>query len=386
MQLTYRFRLRDKHAAELDRQARAVNYVWNYCNETQQKAANGRRKWLSAYDLMRLTAGTGNELDLHAHTVQGVCKQYVRSRDLHRRPWLRFRGRKSLGWVPFNTGHVTVVGMTLKFRGVVYEPMHWRHIPDGEKIGAGSFSQDAKGRWYINLPVETPAQAAASKKAVGIDLGLKDLATLSDGTKIENPRHYRRLEERLGAAQRAGKKKLARSIHQRVRNARKDQLHKVSADIARHHDVIVVGDVSASKMARTRMAKSVLDAGWSELRNMLRYKAMRHNGVMIEVDERMSTQTCSSCGSLPPERPRGIAGLGIREWNCSDCGSVHDRDVNAAKNILRVGLDTLAEGAPSFKAGSSHCKSVLETVRWFESILPHQYQPALFPARHHRGG
>lgn len=345
MRLTIKLRLRDKHAAELNRQARAVNLVWNYCNETQQKAAKARRHWLSAVSLMQLTAGSGRELNLHAHTVQGVCKQYVRNRELHRRPWLRFRGRKSLGWVPFNTGHVTIVGRSLKFRGAIYEPMHWREIPDGAKIGAGSFNQDAKGHWYINLPVEAPERDAAPELAVGIDLGLKDLATMSDGTKVENHRHYRRLEKKLGKAQRAGKKKLARSIHAKIKNARKDQLHKVSADIAKRHDVIVVGDVSASKMARTRMAKSVLDAGWSDFRKMLRYKAIRHNGVMLEVNERMSTQTCSECGCLPPERPRGIAGLGIREWTCSECGAVHDRDVNAARNILRVGLDTLAEGA-----------------------------------------
>ena len=78
---------------------------------------------------------------------------------------------------------------------------------------------------------------------------------------------------------------------------------------------------------------------------MLSYKALMHGGRYLEVSERMSTQTCSECGTLPPSRPKGIAGLGIREWECSDCGAVHDRDVNAARNILRVGLDTLAEGA-----------------------------------------
>ncbi len=345
MRLTYKFRLRDKHAPGLDRQARAVNYVWNYCNETQQKAAKSRRKWLSTFDLHRLTAGSSKELRLHAHTIQRVCWTYVHSRESRHRPWLRFRGRKSLGWVPFNTGHVTVIGGAFKFNGVIYEVMHWRDIPEGSKIGAGSFNQDAKGHWYINVPVEAPEKDAAPQKAVGIDLGLKDLAALSDGTKIENHRHFRRLEEKLGKAQRARKKKLARNIHQRIKNARKDQLHKVSTEIAKNHDVIVVGDVSALNLAKTKMAKSILDAGWSDLKNMLRYKAMRHNGVMIEVNERYTTQTCSQCGSLPPERPRGIAGLGLREWDCSQCGAHHERDVNAARNILRVGLDTLAEGA-----------------------------------------
>lgn len=345
MRLTYKFRLRDKHCPDLNRQAKSVNFVWNYCNEVQQKAVRSRRRWHSAYDLCKLTAGSSTLLNLHAHTVQGVCKRYVHSREQHNRPWLRFRGMKALGWVPFNTGHVRVVGRALKFNGVLYQPMHWRDLPEDAKIGAGCFSQDAKGHWYINLPVEVPQRHDAPKRSVGIDLGLKDLATTSDGEKIQNVRHFRKMEKKLGSAQRARKKKQARNIHHRIKNARKDNLHKVSADISQNYNVIVVGDVSASRLAKTSMAKSVLDAGWADLKTMLRYKAMRHNGVMIEVNERHTTQTCSACGCIPPQRPKGIAGLGIREWTCGHCGAHHDRDVNAALNILRVGLDTLAEGA-----------------------------------------
>jgi putative transposase len=344
----FKLRLRDKHARELRRQARAVNFVWNYCNETQQKAARARRKWLTAVDLQRLTAGASKELDLHAHTIQKVCQQYDRSRRQHKKAWLRFRGRKSLGWVPFNKGHVTVIEPgKIKFRGVVYETMHWREMPEGAVICAGSFSADSKGRWYINMPIEVQAGALASSgtTAVGIDLGLKDLATLSTGEKIAAPKHYRRFEEKFGKAQRAHKKRLARNIAAKISNARKDHLHKASARIALTHGVIFVGNVSSSKLARTKMAKSVLDAGWSTLRNQLSYKAMRHGGRMIEVDERFTSQVCSACGALPEGRPRGIADIGIREWECGDCGAVHDRDVNAARNILRVGLDTLAEGA-----------------------------------------
>jgi IS605 OrfB family transposase len=345
---TLKFRLRDKHVSELNRHARAVNVVWNYCNETQQKAARSGRKWLTAVDLQRLTAGASRELDLHAHTIQKVCQQYDRSRKMKGKPWLRFRGRKSLGWVPFNQGHVSVVEPgKLKFRGVVYETMHWRSLPKGAVIRAGSFNQDARGRWYINMPVEFPAEAFAKSggSAVGIDLGLKDLATLSTGEKIATPQHYRRLESRLGKAQRANKRRLARNIAAKIANARKDYLHKASARIALAHGVIVVGNVSSTDLARTRMAKSVLDAGWSTLRKQLSYKAMRHGGRYVEVDEAYTTQVCSACGALPEGRPKGIADLGIREWTCGDCGVSHDRDVNAARNILRVGLDTLAEGA-----------------------------------------
>jgi len=347
MLLTLKFRLSDKHSSDLNRQAHAVNFVWNFCNETQQKAARAQRKWLTWVDIKKLTAGASKDLDLHSHTIQQVCIQYDRSRKQHKKAWLRFRGRKSLGWVPFNQGHVTFDGAIFKFRGVKYQPMHLRDIPVDAVIRAGSFNQDGKGHWYINVPVEFPAEAFAKsgETVVGIDLGLKDLATLSTGEKIAAPQHFRRSAERFGKAQRANKKRLARNIAAKIANQRKDHLHKASARIALAHGVIAVGNVSSKKLSRTRMAKSVLDAGWSTLRNQLSYKAMRHGGTFIEVNEAHTSQTCSTCGALPEGRPKGIAGLAIRQWDCSECGAVHDRDVNAAINIARIGLDALVEGA-----------------------------------------
>jgi transposase len=107
----------------------------------------------------------------------------------------------------------------------------------------------------------------------------------------------------------------------------------------------MTGDVSPKKIAQTRFAKSSLDASWSNFKRMLAYKSHLRAGRLLEVSERHTSQTCSECGCLPPSRPRGIAGLGIREWTCDDCGTVLDRDVNAAKNILRVGQHALAGGA-----------------------------------------
>jgi putative transposase len=346
--LTFKFRLRDKHAAELNRQARAVSFVWNFCNETQKKAAQSHRKWLSTFELQKLTNGASKDLDIHAHTIQRVCREYATRRDQFKKPWLRWRGRKSLGWVPFNTGHVTFDGSRFKFRGVVYETMHLRdELKSGVKIGAGSFNADARGRWYLNIPVEIECATSAPISSVGIDLGLKSLATLSNGEKIEAPRLYRASEEKLAMAQRARKTpKRVRNIHAKIANRRKDFLHKASAKIAKEHGLIIIGDVSASKLAKTKMAKSVLDAGWSNFKTMLSYKAITHGGRAIEVSERYSSQSCSCCGSMSSEsRPRGIAGLSIRRWGCSDCGAEHDRDVNAAINIARAGQRTLAEGA-----------------------------------------
>lgn len=126
---TVKLRLRDKHIPDLHCQARAVNFVWNYCNETQQKAARAKRKWLSAYDLMNLTAGAGKELGLQAHTIQRVCRAYDDARKQKKKPWLRWRGQSSLGWVLFNTGHVVFDGQCFVFRDVRYEDMYLRDFP-----------------------------------------------------------------------------------------------------------------------------------------------------------------------------------------------------------------------------------------------------------------
>lgn len=344
--ITVKLRLRDKHAADLNRQARAVNIVWNYCNEVSQKAWRDHRRWLSGFDLVKMTAGSSKLIGLHAHSIIRVCIQFSISRDRIKRAQLRWRGSKSLGWVPFNTGHVKFDGMSFVFNGVSYLAMHINpNLRSGMKIGAGSFNQDSKGRWYINLTIEVELPSDAKVGAVGIDLGLKDMATLSDGNAIPAMKFYRQSEQALATMQRAKKTKKVRAIHVKIANRRKDFLHKQSLCIAQNYGLIFVGDVKPSKIAKTRMAKSSLDAGWASFKNMLAYKAVMHGGRMIEVDERWTTQTCSSCGSLPPSRPKGITGLGIREWTCDDCGTVHDRDVNAAKNILRIGLDTLAEGA-----------------------------------------
>lgn len=345
MQITYRYRIKDKHARRLSEQARAVNFVWNFCNETQRKAAQSGRKWLTGFDLVNLVAGATKEgLDLHSHSALRVCLQYAKSRQQHRKPWLRWRSRKSLGWVPFNTGHVAHRDGGFIFRGERYEVWLHRPLPEGVKIGAGSFSQDTRGRWYINCLVDVSEATQAPNACVGIDLGLKDLATLSTGEKIDVPQFYRKSEEKLGKSQRAHKTKRARAIHAKVKNRRKDFLHKASAKLIKQYGLIVVGDVSPSKLAQTSMAKSVLDAGWSHFKDMLSWKLrLRSGGMLLEVSEHLSTQVCSDCGSIGG--PRGLKDLGIREWRCGDCGAEHDRDCNAARNILAVGLNSLVGGA-----------------------------------------
>lgn len=236
-----------------------------------------------------------------------------------------------------------------RYLGKEFRVWKSRGLPDNARIVDGSsFSQDARGRWYLNVTFEIPnAEPLLASKAVGIDLGLHDAATLSTGEKIPANQEYRRLEAKLGAAKRAGKKKQAANTHAKIRDRRKDHLHKASTCLAKEFDYIAVGNVDAARLARTNMAKSVHDVGWSTFRDMLRYKAIARGATYEEVDESFTTQTCSECGSL--SGPKGLEGLAIREWSC-DCGANHDRDVNAARNILlRSGHRAPVEGVANLR-------------------------------------
>jgi IS605 OrfB family transposase len=349
--LVYRYRLKSR-AGLLNAQSRAVNLVWNYCNDTQKHALKWNKRWPSGFALNVLTSGCARELGLHSGTVNSVCEQYARSRRQHARAYLRYRGNKSLGWVPLKGRDLKRKGRAFRFAGNTFGVFYSRPLPAGKIRDGTNFSRDRRGHWFLNIVIELPdVPLRTPERSVGIDLGLKKLAVLSTGERVDSPGSYRRLEKRLRGAQRARKQRLAAKVHARINNSRRDFLHKLSNRLVREFDYIAVGNVSAARLAKTRMAKSVLDASWSTFRSMLAYKAVKHGARYEEVDERFSSQVCSRCGNLPNSRPSGIADLGIRQWVCSCCGRVHDRDVNSALNILaRSGHRTPVEGVTGLRA------------------------------------
>lgn len=358
---TLKLRIRDKHAKAMLAMARDVNQVWNFCNETQfrslKRYCNRPKVWLSGFDLQKLTNGFSKceGVSIGSTTQQQVCEEFATRLRQFKRQRLNWRvsDRKSpkysLGWVPFKAGALTFRNGQVRFKGI--------HVGLWDSYGlskyelrAGSFNEDSRGRWYLNVAVKMQVEkkpAASPSSVVGIDLGLKTLATYCNGEKFEPRRWYRASEAALGIAQRAGKKKRIKAIHARIANQRKDALHQETSELVKKHAAIFVGNVNAKALAKTTMAKSVLDAAWTTFRTQLRYKAIRHGVVFAEVNEAFSTQTCSCCGVVSPSSPKGRAGLGIRQWTCSNCGTVHDRDVNAARNIARLGLQALAEGIPA---------------------------------------
>ena len=339
---TLRYRVKD--ASELNRldgHACAVNFVWNYCNETSFNAIRNHGKWLSAIDLKNLTSGSAKELGISSVTVQAICEEYVIRRIQFKKRKLRWRtsrgSRKSLGWIPFKANSIQIDGDRLCYLGHSYRV--WLSRPINGRVLSGSFSQDAQGRWYVNIACEvSKIDTITSVEDVGIDLGLKTAAVLSDGSVIENKSEFRKLEEKLGKAQRAYKKKQVKKFHAKIKNKRRDYLHKETTKVAKKYHSVFVGDVSG-KFVQSTNGKSSTDASIGIIRNLLKYKAIRHSGYYFEVYENSSTVTCSHCHKKTG--PSGLSGLGIREWNCSACHSHHDRDVNAAKNILRFGRESL---------------------------------------------
>jgi IS605 OrfB family transposase len=206
--------------------------------------------------------------------------------------------------------------------------------------------KDASGRYFASFVVETADEPLpVADTEIGIDLGLAHFAVLSDGRKIDNPRFLRRAEKKLRKAQKAlsrkakGSKnrekarlKVARA-HARVADARRDWAHKLSTSIIRENQAVYVEDLAVSGLGRTRLAKSVHDAGWAAFVAMLEYKAARYGRTFARIGRfKPTSQLCSACGVRGGPKP-----LHVRSWTCAACSTTHDRDVNAAKNILAVG-------------------------------------------------
>jgi putative transposase len=232
----------------------------------------------------------------------------------------------------------------LRLPGVGDVPVRWSRDLPGEASSV-TVTMDAAGRYHASFVVEVDDQPLpATGREVGIDLGLTHFAVLSDGRKVDNPRIARKAARKLRRAQQelarrqkgsANRRKSVRKVarcHARVGDTRRDWLHKLSSTVVQENQLIAVEDLAVSGLARTRTARSVHDAGWSTFVGMLAYKAQRAGRTFVRIDRWFpSTRACSACGAIGEAKP-----LHVREWTCG-CRTTHDRDVNAARNILAAG-------------------------------------------------
>jgi putative transposase len=203
---------------------------------------------------------------------------------------------------------------------------------------------------------------------VGLDLGLKSTVATSDGQTLEAGHFYRSIERKIAEAQRRSHQRQAKRLHRTAARRRKDALHQFSRKIIDQYEWVFVGDVSSTQLTKTRMAKSVLDAGWGMLKAQLLYKGQQAGRCVRIINERNTTRACSSCKALTG--PVGLDMLSVRSWMCVSCGDTHDRDINAARNILFAGRSPLSVSgnesslsAPPSSQTSSRCKARISALK-----------------------
>lgn len=256
-----------------------------------------------------------------------------------------------------------------------------RPLPDGASPSTVTVSQDAAGRWFVSLLVEDTIEPTPAAGAVGVDAGLNSLLALSTGEKVTNPKFEKRDRAALAKAQRnlarkekgsanraKARLKVAR-VYARIADRRRDHLHKLTTRLVRENQTIVVEDLTIRNMVKNHsLARAISDAAWRQFRSMLEYKADWHGRQLIAVDRWFpSSKLCSTCGALAAKMP-----LHVREWTCP-CGTTHDRDVNAARNILAEGLSVIACGGgvrPQRESSRTGQSSVKQETRRATAGIP----------------
>ncbi len=364
----YRFYPTDAQAAELSRTFGCVRKVYNMALAARTQAwVRGERinysrtsamltAWKKTEELAYLNEVSSVPLQQALRHLQAAFTNFFAEQAKYPRFKSRKRSRNSAEYTTsafrFRDGELTLAKMS--------EPLNivWsRHLPEGAQPSTVTVSHDSADRWFVSLLCEDPAVGPlpATDAAIGVDVGLDHLLTFSTGEKIVNPRYERRDRARLARAQRAlarkargdganrakARRAVAR-VHARIADRRRDLLHKITTRLVRENQVVVIEDLTVRNMVKNgALACAISDAAWREFRTMLEYKAQWYGREVIAVDRWFpSSKLCSNCGNLAEVMP-----LHVRTWTCGDCGVTHDRDVNAANNLLAAGLAVSVCGA-----------------------------------------
>jgi putative transposase len=363
----YRFYPTPEQAGVLSRTFGCVRVVWNLALEARTIAWYQRQErvsyvqssamlteWKRSGDLAYLGEVSSVPLQQALRHLQGAFSAFWEKRARYPRFKSRKKSRQSAEYTRsafrYRDGQLTLAKMTQPL------DIRWsRPLPAGTEPSTVTVSRDAAGRWFASLLCECPVEShAASETTVGIDAGITSLATLSTGEKITNPRHERGDRARLALYQRRlsrkekgsanrqkARRKVAR-VHARIADRRRDFLHKLTTRLVRENQAVVIEELSMRNMIRNHsLARAISDAAWGDLRDMLEYKCSWYGRELVVIDRWYpSSKTCSACGHVAASLP-----LNLREWDCAGCGTRHDRDVNAARNIRAAGLAVLACGA-----------------------------------------
>ncbi|MGX1676291.1 RNA-guided endonuclease InsQ/TnpB family protein [Streptomyces sp. NPDC055400] len=363
----YRFYPSDAQAAELSRPFGCVRRVYNMALAARTEAwARQERinynqtsalltEWKKTEELAYLSEVSSVPLQQTLRHLQTAFAHFFAKRSKYPRFKSRKKSRKSAEYTSsgfrYRDGVLKLAKMS--------EPLDivWaRPLPEGSVPSTVTVSCDAAGRWFVSMLCEDPTvkPLPTTDTAIGIDVGLTHLLTLSTGEKIANPRHERRDRTRLARAQRELSRKTPGSnnrtkarrrvaqVHAKITDRRRDLLHKLTTRLVRENQTLVIEDLTVRNMVKNHtLARAISDASWAQFRSMLEYKAAWYGREVVAVDRFFpSSKLCSHCGALQDKLPRNI-----RTWTCENCGTTHDRDENAANNLLAAGLAASACGA-----------------------------------------
>lgn len=361
----FRFYPNSAQATELARTFGCVRLVYNKALQARTEAWTLRQErvnynatsalltaWKKTDELAFLSDVSSVPLQQTLRHLQGAFTNFFAKRAKYPAFKSKKKSRRSAEYTTsgfrYRDGQLTLAKMA--------DPLNivWsRPLPTSATPSTVTVSQDAAGRWFVALLCDDVIdRTPASHDAVGVDAGLNTLLTLSTGEKIANPKHERRDRAALARAQRALAKKEKGSanrakarlkvarVHARITDRRRDHLHKLTTRLVRENQTIVIEDLTVRNMVKNHsLARAISDAAWRQFRTLLEYKADWYGRDLVVVDRWFpSSKLCSTCGGLAERMP-----LHVRSWTCR-CGTTHDRDVNAARNILAEGLSVTACG------------------------------------------
>jgi transposase len=338
--------LKLKRNRKLNREIKAYLWhltgVYNWAIKTIEL-----RKYLglgySAFDLFNLASGHAKKCGISAQALQGTISQafnaWKRCWDgLGKKPRLKGVKNKLNSFEFPSACKLDKENYRIKLPKLGWIKFHsfTKGLPEGSIASTVRIIQKASGLYAVVVFKETEHQQVvlATNEKIGIDTGFKDLLTLSNGVVFERPTELKKSADQLAKNQRGKSKKKTARIQERIARQRKDRNHKISHDLIRDYKEIYITNDNLKGMSN-RFGKSVANAGLSQLRQFMLYKGSSCGRVVKLVESKNTTVTCSNCGSLTG--PKGLSGLNVRDWVCASCGTSHDRDVNAAKNILNFG-------------------------------------------------
>lgn len=312
--------------------------VWNWAIKKIENDAHDSI-YYSPKDFQNLLAGHGEKLEIPSHTLQGILAQAHLAwsrcfKKTAKRP--HFKGvRNKLNSIPFPDPIKPPTGTHISLPGMGKLRFHKQDIPAG-KIKCGRIIKRASG-WYLCLFIAADREKIdrVADGQIGIDPGFKNLLTLSTGEKVPHPREAEKTEQRIAQAQRGHDKNLAARLQERRANQVKDRNHKLSLRLVKENKFIAFSKDNIKGIAH-RFGKSVSSSGHYQLRSMLKYKSSSCGTEYVEPASPYSTMRCSDCFALTG--PTGLGNLAVRQWVCSACGALHDRDGNAAINTFIAGV------------------------------------------------